>query len=78
VHFKDIVPKPDQEIKNVFTKESFNELPDKKKWDHAIEPILDSQEFSTKVYPLCEGYTTPYNESPIPGALLATMATTLT
>jgi len=26
----------------------------------------------------CEGYTTPYNESPFPGALLVTMATTTT
>jgi len=26
----------------------------------------------------CEGYTTPYNKSPFPGASLATMATTTT
>ena len=26
----------------------------------------------------CEGYTTPYNNSPFPGALLVTMATTTT
>ena len=26
----------------------------------------------------CEGYTTPYNKSPFPGALLAMMATTTT
>ena len=50
--FKDIVPKPYQEFRDVFTKESFNELPDQKKWDHAIELILDTQMFSTKVYPL--------------------------
>src|SRR5882724_5289291 len=49
-HFKDIVPKPYQEFKDVFTKESFNELLDRKKWDHAIELILDTQMFSTKVY----------------------------
>jgi len=24
----------------------------------------------------CEGYTTPYNESPLPGVLLVTMSTT--
>jgi len=51
-HFEDIVPKPYQEFKDVFTKESFNELPDQKKWDHAIELVPDAQMFSTKVYPL--------------------------
>jgi len=50
--FEDIVPKPYQEFKDIFAKESFNELPDRKKWDHAIELILDTQMFSTKVYPL--------------------------
>ena len=51
-HFKDIVLKPYQEFKDVFTKESFDELLDWKKWDHAIELVPDSQAFSTKVYPL--------------------------
>src|SRR5467141_2360613 len=50
--FEDIVPKPYQEFKDVFTKESFDKLPDRKKWDHAIELIPDAQMFSTKVYPL--------------------------
>jgi len=50
--FEDIVPKPYQEFKNVFAKESFDELLDRKKWDHAIELVLDAQMFSTKVYPL--------------------------
>jgi len=45
--FEDIVPKPYQEFKDIFTKESFNELPDQKKWDYAIKPIPDSQVFST-------------------------------
>src|SRR5882672_9745344 len=48
--FKDIVPKPYQEFKDVFAKESFNELLDQKKWDHAIEIVPDAQTFSTKVY----------------------------
>jgi len=30
-HFKDIVPKPYQEFKDVFAKESFDKLPDWKK-----------------------------------------------
>ena len=51
-YFEDIVPKPYQEFKDIFTKESFDELPDWKKWDHVIEPIPDSQVFSTNVYPL--------------------------
>ena len=50
--FEDIVPKPYQEFKDIFAKESFNDLLDQKKWDHAIELVPDSQAFSTKVYPL--------------------------
>jgi len=46
------MPKPYQEFKDVFAKESFDKLPDQKKWDHAIELIPDAQMFSTKVYPL--------------------------
>ena len=49
---EDIVPKPYQEFKDIFSKESFNELLDQKKWDHTIELIPDSQMFSMKVYPL--------------------------
>jgi len=50
--FKDIVPKPYQEFRDIFAKESFDELLDQKKWDHTIELIPDAQMFSTKVYPL--------------------------
>ena len=50
--FEDIVPKPYQEFQDVFTKESFSELPNWKQWDHAIKLILDAHNFSTKVYPL--------------------------
>src|SRR5882724_2067515 len=50
--FEDIVPKPYQEFRDVFYKESFNELLNWKKWDHAIKLIPDAQMFSTKVYPL--------------------------
>jgi len=49
---KDIVPKLYQEFRDVFGKESFNELPDQKQWDHTIELIPDAQMFSTKVYTL--------------------------
>src|SRR5882724_5576287 len=51
-HLKDIVPKSYQKFKVVFSKESFDELPDWKKFDNAIELVPDSQAFSTKVYPL--------------------------
>src|SRR5882724_11579445 len=51
-HFEDIVPKPYQEFRDVFAKESFDELPDQKQWDHAIELVPDTRNFSTKVYPL--------------------------
>jgi len=50
--FKDIVPKPYQEFRYIFTKESFNELPEWKQWDHTIEFISDAQTSSTKDYPL--------------------------
>src|SRR5882672_6883453 len=52
MHLEDIVPKPYQEFKDVFDKDSFNKLPDWKQWDHAIELKPDAQTFSTKVYPL--------------------------
>jgi len=50
--FKDIVPQPYQEFQDVFAKESFDELPNRKQWDHAIELILDPHNFSTKVHPM--------------------------
>src|SRR5882724_14931 len=50
--FKDIVPKPYQEFQDVFTKEAFDELPNRKQWDHVIELVPDASNFSTKVYPL--------------------------
>src|SRR5882724_12482348 len=53
-HFKDIVPKPYQEFKDVFAKESFDELLDWKKWDHAIKLVPNAQMFITKVYPLAQ------------------------
>jgi len=51
-HFEDIVPKLYQEFRDVFAKESFNELPDWKQWDHTIKLVPDARNFSTKVYPL--------------------------
>ena len=36
----------------MFSKESFDELPEWKQWDHAIDLKPESQLFSTKVYPM--------------------------
>ena len=34
----------------MFSKESFNELPEQKQWDHVIDLKPESQLFSMKVY----------------------------
>src|SRR5277367_1422953 len=41
-----------QELKNVFSKKSFDVLPEHKDWDHAIELIPGEKMSSCKVYPL--------------------------
>jgi len=51
-HFEDIVPKPYQEFWDIFAKESCDELPDQKQWDHTIKLVPNACNFSTKVYPL--------------------------
>ena len=48
MRFEDIVPKPYQEFQDVFAKESFDKLPDQKQWDHTIELVPDTHNFSTK------------------------------
>jgi hypothetical protein len=35
--FRDLVPESLHEFEDVFSKESFDSLPDRRKWDHAIE-----------------------------------------
>ncbi|KNZ81113.1 hypothetical protein J132_03104 [Termitomyces sp. J132] len=40
------------DFENVFSKASFDSLPECKQWDHAIELIPDAEPFSCKVYPL--------------------------
>ena len=47
--FEDLVPKPYQEFKDVFAKESVDQLP-RKPWDHAIKLTPGAKPFSTKVY----------------------------
>ena len=47
---EEILPKPYLGFQDVFSKESFNELPEWKQWDHAIDLKPESQPFNTKVY----------------------------
>jgi hypothetical protein len=50
--FKELVPDYLHEFEDVFSKTSFDTLPDRKKWDHAIELIPQAIPRSCKVYPL--------------------------
>ena len=47
-----MLPKPYLSFQDVFSKESFNELPEQKQWDHVIDLKPESQPFSTKAYPM--------------------------
>ena len=38
---EEMVPKPYLDFQDMFSKESFNELPDWKQWDHNIELVQD-------------------------------------
>lgn len=50
--FEDYVPKHYYKFRNIFSKESFDRLPDRKPWDHAIELKPGSEPFKSKIYPL--------------------------
>ena len=50
--FEETVPKEYHQFKGVFSKDSFDHLPDRKPWDHAIELKPDSDPFRCKIYPL--------------------------
>jgi len=49
---EEILPKLYLSFQDTFSKESFNELPERKQWDHTINLKPESQPFSTKVYPM--------------------------
>ena len=49
---EEMLPKPYLGFRDVFSKESFDELPEQKQWDHAIDLKPASQPFSMKVYPM--------------------------
>ena len=50
--FEEIVPKPYHKFKRVFSKDSFDQLPERRPWDHAIELKPGSEPFRCKIYPL--------------------------
>ncbi|GLB45965.1 putative retrotransposable element tf2 155 kda protein type 1-like [Lyophyllum shimeji] len=50
--FRDAVPDYLHDFEDVFSKAAFDELPERKQWDHAIELEPGSMPSSCKVYPL--------------------------
>ena len=50
--FRDAVPAHLHDFEDVFAKSSFDVLPDRKLWDHAIELEPESKSANCKVYPL--------------------------
>jgi hypothetical protein len=48
----DIIPTYLHDFQDVFAKESFDALPERKQWDHAIELVPDPKLASCKVYPM--------------------------
>ena len=52
--FEDMVPKAYQNYHDVFAKESFDRLPPRRPWDHAIELKTDISSSGTKLYPLSD------------------------
>ena len=49
---EEIIPKHYLEYKSVFEKTTFDELPPKRPWDHAIDLVPDSKPTDCKLYPL--------------------------
>ena len=50
--FEEIVPKAYHEFKDVFDKETFDELPPRRPWDHAIELLPGDHKVNCKTYNL--------------------------
>jgi RNase H-like domain found in reverse transcriptase/Reverse transcriptase (RNA-dependent DNA polymerase)/Integrase zinc binding domain/Chromo (CHRromatin Organisation MOdifier) domain len=48
----DSVPRYLHEFQDIFAKESFDALPERKQWDHAIELVPDPKLANCKVYPM--------------------------
>jgi hypothetical protein len=49
-----MIPEHYKDYMDVFEDKVFNELPLRRKWDHAIDLKLDFKETTSKVYPLSE------------------------
>ncbi len=51
--FEEMVPEHYHSFRDLFSKESFDELPERRTWDHAIELIPNAKStLDCKVYPL--------------------------
>jgi hypothetical protein len=50
--FKDLVPEPHQDFKDVFSKDAFDRLPAHKPWDHSIELTPGAEPQSSWTFPL--------------------------
>ena len=50
--FKEVVPEAYHEYKDVFAKETFDELPPRRPWDHAIELLPGNHKVDCKIYNL--------------------------
>ena len=50
--YSEHVPPYLRDFASVFSKDSFDELPEPKPWDHAVELISDASPKGCKVYPL--------------------------
>jgi hypothetical protein len=56
--FHELVPSQFHDFEDIFSKVSFDALPDRKPWDHAIELELGAKTSSTKVHPLSQNEQT--------------------
>src|ERR1700761_2377603 len=59
---KDNLPAHFYDFQDVFAKESFDVLPDRKPWDHAIELVPDAKPVNCKVYPVSPAEQKPLDE----------------
>ena len=50
--FEEIIPEAYHEYKDIFAKETFDELPPCRPWDHAIELLLGNHKIDCKTYNL--------------------------
>ena len=50
--FEEIIPKTYHKFKDVFDKETFDELPPRRPWDHAIELLPGDHKVDCKMYNL--------------------------